>query len=176
MDAPPVITHAAMMHTARWSFTLLLAAVQTIVAALVASVAWLLGGLIFGDGLRFEGLARVLPVLVVVYFVIAIIKLQSPKLQIQTDRLVIWRGGVQITMLLADFDSVSKQSGIPLSPETLEFRAGTMEPQPGRSSSSRFVENTLRKQKADRIIMPAQFFADWRSSELGSLLPGVRPR
>jgi hypothetical protein len=165
-----------MMHTARWSFTLLFCAVQTIVAALVASVAWLLVGFIFGDGLRFDGLAGVLPVLVVVYFVIAIIKLRQPKLQIQTDRLVVWRGGVQITMLLADFDSVGKQLGIPLSPETLVFRAGTMGPQPGRAGSSRFVENTLRKQKADRVIMPAQFFADWRSSELGSVLPGVSPR
>lgn len=162
-----------MMHAARWSFALWFATVQAAMTALFAAAAWMAVGFMLEGDPDVEGLARLLPVVVVIVFMIAVIKHKSPKLQIQTDRLVVCRGGVQITMFVADFHAVGKQSGI--TPETLEFRTGAIESQPGRPVL-RFTEKTLRKQRADRVIVPAQFFADWRSSELGSLVPDVRSR
>lgn len=162
-----------MMHTARWSFALLFAAVHAAMTALVAAAAWMAVGFVLEGDPDVDGLAGPLSVLVMIMFGAAVIKYKSPKLQIQTDRLVVWRGGVRITMLVAEFDAVGEQSGI--TPETLRFRAGTIESQQGRSSN-RFLEKNLRKHKMDRTIMPSQFFADWRLSELGSLLPGVRSR
>lgn len=78
-----------MMHAARWSFALSVAAVQAAMTALFAAAAWMAVGFVLEGDPDVDGLARLLPVVVVIVFLTAVINHKSPKVQIQTDRLVV---------------------------------------------------------------------------------------
>ncbi|MGH3862543.1 hypothetical protein [Actinokineospora sp.] len=103
-----------------------------------------------------------------------IFTLRGRTLLVRDDSVIIQRDRAMITLAWSDFVGVTQRSWGPMTIDTLEFTGGLMIPEDPYRGFSPGMEKRLRKERADRAFEPGMYFADWRASELGSVVVTLR--